>query len=56
MPIIGWVPYLEIVSENSSAPHKFNESLNPTALILFFLHKFDRLDIFKAPSQIEYCE
>ena len=38
MPIIGWVPTLEIFSANSSAPHKFEVSHKPKDFNFFFLN------------------
>ncbi len=52
---MGWVPTFAISCENSRAPHIFKESDIPTALMLFNLQKSDKSEIFKAPSQIEYC-
>ena len=36
-PIIGWVPTLEIFSENSNAPHKLKLSAKPIDFILLIL-------------------
>ena len=43
VPIIGWVPDLEIFSENSKAPDKFDLSDKPIDWILFVLQKSLRL-------------
>ena len=55
-PIIGCVPALLIFSANSKAPHKFEVSHKPIALILLLLQYSASSSIFTAPSHMEYCE
>ena len=55
MPIIGWVPTDDMLSENSSAPHKFAVSDIPKDCTLFDLQYSFSESILAAPSQIEYC-
>ena len=38
VPIIGWVPALEMFSANSKDPHKLDVSDRPTHLIFLSLH------------------
>ena len=54
VPIIGCVPILDIFSENSRAPQRFEVSDKPTHAIFFSLQKSFKLSILIAPSQIEY--
>ena len=54
VPIIGWVPIFDNLSENSIAPHKFEVSFIPRLLILNSYAQSFKSSIFIAPSQIEY--
>jgi hypothetical protein len=55
VPIIGWVPTDDMLSENSRAPHKFAVSDIPKDWTLFNLQYSLSKSILAAPSQIEYC-
>ena len=56
VPIIGWDPILDIFSENSIAPHKFEVSHKPRDFILNSLAFSFKESILTAPSHIEYWE
>ena len=48
-PIIGWIPLLEDLIENSNAPNKLPLSVNAKAGILLSFAKFTKSSILIAP-------